>query len=138
MRFVDRTEEDNFFTFWFRFIYKYSYMLEIKNYGNVKTIINRDYETSGGLALDRWLKRVLIERQVYMHLGGWWDRKGENEIDLVAKNELDDEAMFFEVKRQAENIDLAVLEAEAAVFLRATGEIKGYQVGYKRLSMEGI
>lgn len=135
---VRYTIEDNFFTFWFRFIYKYSYMLEIENYGSVRTIINRDYETFSGLVLERWFKRVLMERQAYTRLGGWWDRKGENEIDLVAENELDDEAVFFEVKRKAENIDLGVLEAKAAAFLCATGEFKGYRIGYKGLSMEDM
>lgn len=127
--------EDNFFTFWFRFIYKYSYMLEIENYGSVKMIIVRDYETFSGLMLERYFKRVLIERQVYTRIGGWWDRKGENEIDIVAENELDDTATFFEVKRKAENIDMEKLEAKAAAFMRATGEFKGYSLSYKGLSM---
>lgn len=127
--------EDNFFTFWFRFIYKYSYMLEIENYGSVKMIIGRDYETFSGLMLERYFKRVLIERQVYTRIGGWWGRKGENEIDIVAENELDDTAIFFEVKRKAENIDMEKLEAKAAAFMRATGEFKGYSLSYKGLSM---
>ena len=127
--------EDNFFTFWFRFIYKYSYMLEIENYGSVKTIINRDYETFSGLMLERWFKRVLIAQQVYTRIGGWWDRKGENEIDIVAENELDSTATFFEVKRLAENIDMDTLEAKASAFLRATGAFKGYALSYKGLSM---
>ena len=127
--------EDNFFTFWFRFIYKYSYMLEIENYGSVKMIIGRDCETFSGLMLERYFKRVLIERQVYTRIGGWWDRKGENEIDIVAENELDDTATFFEVKRKAENIDMEKLEAKAAAFMRATGEFKGYSLSYKGLSM---
>ena len=119
--------EDNFFTFWFRFIYKYSYMLEIENYGSVKTIIDRDYETFSGLMLERWFRRVLIEQQAYTRIGGWWDRKGENELD--------DTATFFEVKRKAENVSMEILEAKAAVFLRATGEFKGYSLSYKGLSM---
>ncbi|WP_368317950.1 phage integrase SAM-like domain-containing protein [Odoribacter splanchnicus] len=41
-------------------IYKYSYMLEIENYGSVKMIIGRDYETFSGLMLERYFKRVLI------------------------------------------------------------------------------
>ena len=127
--------EDNFFTFWFRFIYKYSYMLEIENYGSVKMIIGRDYETFSGLMLERYFKRVLIEQQAYTRIGGWWDRKGENEIDIVAENELDDRATFFEVKRKAENIDMEKLEAKAAAFMRATGEFKGYFLSYKGLSM---
>lgn len=129
------TIEDNFFTFWFRFIYKYNYMLEIENYESVKTIIGRDYETFSGLMLERYFKRVLIEQQAYTRIGGWWDRKSENEIDLVAENELNDEATFFEVKRKAENIDLKTLEAKASAFLRATGEFKGYTISCKGLSM---
>ncbi len=132
---VRYTIEDNFLTFWFRFIYKYSYMLEIENYGSVKSIINRDYETFSGLMLERWFKRVLIERQAYTRIGSWWDRKGENEIDIVAENELDETAAFFEVKRKAENIDMATLEKKAEAFLRATGEFKGYAISYKGVSM---
>jgi AAA+ ATPase superfamily predicted ATPase len=132
---VRYTIEDNFFTFWFRFIYKYSYMLEIENYGSVKMIIDRDYETFSGLMLERYFKRVLIESHAYTRIGGWWDRKGENEIDLVAGNELDDTATFFEVKRKAENIDMGILEAKAAAFMRATGVFKGYSLSYKGVSM---
>ena len=132
------TIEDNFFTFWFRFIYKYGYILEIENYESVKTIINRDYETFSGLMLERYFRRVLIERQAYTRIGGWWDRKGENEIDIVAENELNDEATFFEVKRKVGNIDMEALEHKAAAFLRATGEFKGYKISYKGLSMDDM
>lgn len=135
---VRYTIEDNFFTFWFRFIYKYSYMLEIENYESVKTIINRDYETFSGLMLERYFRRVLIERQAYTRIGGWWDRKGENEIDIVAENELNEEATFFEVKRKSGNIDLEVLKHKAEAFLRATGEFKGYKISYKGLSMDDM
>ena len=130
--------EDNFFIFWFRFIYKYSYMLEIESYESLKTIINRDYETFSGLMLERYFRCVLIERQAYTRIGVWWDRKGENEIDIVAENELNDEAVFFEVKRKAANIDMEVLEQKVAVFLRATGEFKGYDISYKGLSMDDM
>ena len=132
------TIEDNFFTFWFRFIYKYGYILEIENYESVKTIINRDYETFSGLMLERYFRRVLIERQAYTRIGGWWDRKGENEIDIVAENELNDEATFFEVKRKAGNIDMEALEHKAAAFLRATGEFKGYKISCKGLSLDDM
>ena len=135
---VRYTIEDNFFMFWFRFIYKYSYMLEIENYESLKTIINRDYETFSGLMLERYFRRVLIERRAYTRIGGWWDRKGENEIDIVAENELNDEAAFFEVKRKARNIDMEVLEHKVAAFLRATGEFKGYKISCKGLSLDDM
>ncbi|WP_418697101.1 ATP-binding protein [Bacteroides sp.] len=135
---VRYTIEDNFFTFWFRFIYKYNYMLEIENYESVKAIISRDYETFSGLMLERYFKRVLIEKHEYTRIGGWWDRKGENEIDLIAENELNSEATFFEVKRKAGNIDIKILEAKAVAFLRATGEFKKYSLSYKGLSMDDM
>ena len=130
--------DDNFFTFWFRFIYKYNYMLEIENYASVRKIINRDYETFSGVMLERWFRRVMIESQEYTRIGGWWDRKGENEIDIVAENELDNTATFFEVKRKAENIDLKVLEAKSAAFLRATGVFHGYSITHKALSLSDM
>lgn len=130
--------EDNFFTFWFRFIYKYSYMLEIENYDSLKAIIRRDYETFSGLMLERYFKNVLIEQHAYTRIGGWWDRKGENEIDIVAENELNNEAAFFEIKRKASNIDIKILEKKAAAFLRATGRFNGYSVSYKGLSMDDM
>lgn len=132
---VRYTIEDNFFSFWFRFIYKYSYMLEIENYESLRTIIHRDYETFSGLMLERYFRHVLMGPRTYTRMGGWWDRKGENEIDIVAENELEKRATFFEVKRQADNIDLDVLRLKAAAFLRATGAFKGYALSYKGLSM---
>lgn len=132
---VRYTIEDNFFSFWFRFIYKYSYMLEIENYESLRTIIHRDYETFSGLMLERYFRHVLMGPRTYTRMGGWWDRKGENEIDIVAENELEKRATFFEVKRQADNIDLDVLRLKAAAFLRATGVFKGYALSYKGLSM---
>ena len=40
---VRYTLEDNFLTFWFRFVYKYSYMIEIGAYGQLREVIERDY-----------------------------------------------------------------------------------------------
>lgn len=135
---VRYTIKDNFFTFWFRFIYKYNYMLEIEDYESVRTIINRDYETFSGIILEKYFNQILIESHAYTRIGGWWDRKGENEIDLIAEDELSNKATFFEVKRQAKNIDLRGLEEKSVVFLRVTGEFKGYDINYKGLSMQDM
>ena len=135
---VRYTIEDNFFTFWFRFIYKYSYMLEIENYDAVKTIINRDYETFTGIMLERYFKHVLIESKRYTRIGSWWDRKGENEIDIVAENELNNEAIFIEVKRKSESFDADILNGKVISFIRATGEFKDYTIMQKGLSMNDM
>ncbi len=130
--------DDNFFTFWFRFIYKYNYMLEIEGYEQVKKIILRDYDTFSGLMLERYFRSKLIEQHAYTRIGSWWDRKGENEIDLIAENELDDVATFFEVKRQAAQISLPALQEKAQAFLRATGQFQGYDLSYQALSLKDM
>ena len=38
-------------------------------------------------------------------IGYWHDRKGENEIDIVAENELENKIVFIEVKRKSKNFD---------------------------------
>lgn len=132
------TIEDNFFSFWFRFIYKYNYMLEIENYDAVKSIIHRDYETFSGKMLERYFKRVLMESKAYTRIGSWWDRKGENEIDIIAENELNDEAVFIEVKRKEENFDADALKEKVDAFTRATGAFKNYSLSQRVWSMNDM
>ena len=110
-------------------------MLEIENYESLKTIINRDYETFSGLMLERYFKRMLIESKNYTRIGSWWDRKGENEIDIVAENELNNKAMFIEVKRKIENFNPDVLNNKVATFNRATGVFNNYSITQKGISM---
>lgn len=107
--------------------------------GSIYSMMTKIFkDTFSDLMLERYFKRILIEKQAYTRIGGWWDRKGENEIEFIAENELDNEATFFEVKRKAENIDTEILKEKAAAFLRATGEFKGYAISYKGLSMEDM
>ena len=85
--------------------------------------------------LERYFKRVLMESKAYTRIGSWWDRKGENEIDIVAENELNDEAVFIEIKRKEDNFDADALNEKVDVFTRATGKFKDYTVSQKGLSM---
>ena len=135
---VRYTIEDNFFTFWFRFIHKYNYMLEIENYDSLKAIINRDYETFSGLMLERYFKRMLIESEEYTRIGSWWDRKGENEIDIVAENELNNEVVFFEIKRNKDNFNANLLNEKVKTFIRAKGKYGDYTINQRLLSLNDL
>lgn len=79
-----------------------------------------------------------IESKKYTRIGSWWNRKGENEIDIVAENELDQQALFIEVKRKIENYDPELLNSKIAAFTRATGEFKNYSVAQKGVSLEDM
>ena len=127
---------DVFYSFWFRFVFKYSYIIEIENYAKLQEIVMRDYNTFSGLMLERYFHRVAMESGEFTRLGRWWDRKGENKIDMIAEDELAGSATFYEIKRQKDDISLGVLKQKAEVFLQATHQFNGYGISYKGLSMD--
>lgn len=130
--------DDVFYSFWFRFIFKYSYIIEIENYRKLQEIVERDYNTFSGLMLEQYFHRAAIESGTYTRLSRWWDRKGENEIDMIAEDELRSVVTFFEIKRQKDDISIGILKQKAEAFLQATHRFKGYEITYKGLSMEDM
>ena len=74
---------DNFYLFWFRFIAKHSAAVELGSFGLLREIVRRDWNAFSGFALERYFTAKLSETGLYTCIGGWWDRKGENEIDLI-------------------------------------------------------
>ena len=127
---------DLFLQFWFRFIYKYSHFIEANAYGKLMEIVTRDYETYTGRVLERWFKEVMKESGHYTHIDSWWDRKGENEIDIIAADDLEKRVTVYEVKRQRSEIDLKVLAEKMKRFMEVTGEYGKYETECEGLSME--
>ncbi|MEG2675036.1 MAG: DUF234 domain-containing protein [Muribaculaceae bacterium] len=111
-------------------------MIEAGNYEGLKTIIDRDYKTFSGKMLEKYFRKKFIQSGNITHIGGYWNRKGENEIDLV--NELEQQAQIVEIKRKTENIDLNILRDKGVHFLQATDELKNYHITYSGLSLDEI
>jgi AAA+ ATPase superfamily predicted ATPase len=130
--------EDNFISFWFRFIYKYQNFIEAGSFKLLEDIIRRDYTTFSGLMLERYFFSKYKESGRYTDLGSFWDRKGKNEIDLIAVNELDKTIEFFEIKRNKSKINLKELKIKADYFLHHTNKCKDYSIFYKGFSLENI
>ena len=129
---------DNFFVFWFRFVFKYGYLLEIKGHDRLREIVRRDYETFSFFALERYFRESFIESGKWTRLGSWWDRKGENEIDLLAENELDGTYAVCEVKRDKSRIDLERVKAKYDAFIKASGKWKRVKPQFLALSIEDM
>ena len=130
--------DDNFLIFWFRFIFKYGYLMEIGEFEKLREIVRRDYEAFSGFALKRYFRQLFIESKSWTRIGSWWDRKGENEIDLVAENELDGTCAVCEVKREKSRIDLDVLKRKFAVFTKSSGKWKRAKPQFLALSLEDM
>ena len=111
-------------------------MVEIGGFGILKRIIERDYSTFSGKMLERYFRASLTEENRFSRIGGYWDRKGGTEIDLIAVNEFDKYAEFIEVKRNGSEISLEKLREKSYTFLRATGELEDYKINYRGLSLQ--
>lgn len=131
--------DDMFFRFWFRFINKYNYMLEIGKYDKLREVVERDYTTYSGFVLERYFRQKLAEEADITRLGGWWDRKGENEIDIITENELDNKLVFYEVKRQKEYISIGELRKKAEAFFTKNKIASRYDdIQYRGLTLEDM
>ena len=111
------TIEDCFLRFWFRFIFKYRNWIELGRISSLKALIRRDFNAFAGFSLERYFRQKLSEESSYTRIGGWWDRKGENEIDLVCEDELAPAVDIFEVKADAARISLPLLREKCTAFL---------------------
>ena len=116
--------DDNFYRFWFRFIFKYSYLIEVKMFDELRGIVERDYDVFSGIALEGYFAAKFIEERKYSRLGGWWNRKGEQEIDLVCENEFTNELAFYEIKRDKRRIDISLLKDKVRAFLEKNPSLR--------------
>lgn len=135
---VHYTIDDQFLRFWFRFVYKYTHIIEAGGNERLRTIVERDFTTVSGKSLESYFNEVLKETGRYTRLGYWHDRKGENEIDIIAEDEVDNKIEFIEVKRQSKNFDEEVLRAKSESFMKAVGPLDDYEVIHRGLSIEDM
>ena len=101
----------------------------------VKQFILRDYETFTGKTLERYFIAKLQEEGNLTKIGGWWDRKSENEIDIITINELDKSCKVYEVKRQANRLKLDKVESKAQYFMQ---NLPGYSHNVFGLSIDDM
>lgn len=113
--------QDNFFRFWFRYMYRHAALIELQNMQALEQIMTDDYTNFSGIALERWFRQRLIETCRYRRIGGWWKVGGKNrkgnpddfEIDIVAET-IDGEVEAYEVKRNPQKYIPARLTEKVA------------------------
>ena len=129
---------DNFLTFWFRFFHKYMGYIESGSIELLKQTFLRDYPTFSGTMLERYFRQKASESGRYTHIGNFWDRKGEHEIDLILANELDKTVKVGEVKRQAKNISPTLLQDKADYFLTLHPQLLSYRMELFQLDLQDM
>ena len=123
---------DNFLTFWFRFIESNRSIVEMGKSGLLKETINKDYDQFSGLMLERYFRQLYAEKERVTEVGHWWDKSGENEIDLIAIEKLDKRVTLGEVKRNEKKISMQTLEKK---FANIRSHFRGYEILFVALSL---
>ena len=130
--------DDCFFRFWFRFVFKYQYLVELGRFEQLQELVSRDFDAFSGFALERYFAWKFADESSYTRMDAWWDRKGENEIDLVCEDELANRIDFCEVKRDARRFDEALLRRKVEAFLAANPQKRSRQISYCGLSLDDM
>jgi AAA+ ATPase superfamily predicted ATPase len=126
---------DNYLRFWFRFIYPNQSLIEMGKYDLLREFIDKNYEQYSGSILEKYFRAKMAEEEKITAIRSYWDNKGENEIDLIALNDLDKTAIVAEVKRNPKKIDMALLQTKADSIKK---ELAKYEVELRGLSMNDL
>ncbi len=106
--------KDNFFRFWFRFIYPNASELEISNFKRVFEKIDENINAYTGSIFEDVCREFLVRcnnKKIkslnlnFNKIGSWWDRKG-NEIDIAAIG--DKEILLGECKWTNKKVDVKI------------------------------
>ena len=126
---------DNYFRFWFWFIYSNQPLVEMGRFDLLREYIDKNYEVYSGLVLEKYFRSMIAENERVTAMGGYWDSRGKHEIDLIALNDLDKTAIVAEIKRQPKKIDLNLLQWKVNSLAK---ELAGYTVELRGLSMQDM
>ena len=76
-----------------------------------------------------------MEDERVTQVGNYWDRKGVNEIDMIALNDIEKTAVVAEVKRQRKKLSTSELADKVATIGK---QLAKYDVRLIGLSMEDM
>ena len=124
---------DQFLRFWFRFICPYQSLIERQQFTLIRQNIGKNYEQFSGRTLEQYFQAQAMETGFYTQVGNWWDRKGLNEIDMIALNEFDHTALAAEIKLNPKKTSMSDLTGKVdslpkSDFGRYSFELKGLSI----------
>ena len=127
--------DDCFLRFWFRFILRNQALVEMERNDLLLEIVERGYEQYSGLVLEQYFRQKWMEEERVTLVGNYWERKGVNEIDMIAINEIDKKAVVAEVKRQRKKLNSSELAGKVSTISKKLAKYEVCQIG---LTMEDM
>ena len=128
--------DDCFLSFWFRFVLPNQALVEIGRNELLYEIVEKDYCDYSGYMLEHYFRQKYREEERVTIVGRYWDRKRNNEIDLIALNEFDKKAVVAEIKRNKARYDSKRLDEKYQTIKAELGKYK--EIRLIGLSMEDM
>ncbi|PIF04815.1 MAG: hypothetical protein CSA86_00500 [Arcobacter sp.] len=116
-------------------MYKYKSAIEIENFDYVKQIVKRDFSLYSGRFLEKYFCEKLKLKKKYSQIGTYWERANQNEIDILAIDDLEKKIKIAEVKINPKKIDLEILKQKAK---KIESKFKAYDIEYLGYSLENM
>lgn len=126
---------DQYLKFYFRYILPNADLVEVKAFDLLRKTIKADLESYEGRVLEDYLRMKIAEEWEYSEVGGYWNRTGDLEIDIVVIDKFKKSIEFIEVERNPAGLNPVLLEGKAARLDGATG---GYAPVFRGLSMDDM
>jgi AAA+ ATPase superfamily predicted ATPase len=127
---------DQFLRFWFRFVWPYQSLVERRQLTLLRQNMGQHYEQFSGRTLEQFFQQAAMESGRYTMVGNWWDRKGENEIDMIALNEFNHSGIAAEIKRNPRKLSLTELERKVSNL--PSSDFGCYNLTLQTLSIEDL
>lgn len=126
---------DMYLSFYFRYIQPNLSFVESGRTDLLERVVMRDIESYEGRVLESYLRQRIREEWTYTSVGGYWNRKGDVEIDIVVLDDVERTAKLIEVKRNPAKLDMSELRRKADTL---EGMLKGYDVELMGMSPDDM
>lgn len=105
--------KDQALRFWFRYIFRNQSLIEIGDEKSLTAKIMNDISTFMGRSFEELVRALLIQKNIgviipfrFTKIGGFWTRRGDVEIDIIALNEEKETILFAECKLKGNKFTL--------------------------------
>lgn len=104
---------DNYFRFWFQYVFPYSSDLEIQRFDEVLRKFHESFQMLLAIAYEEVCREIMTAWQdrpfPFERVGKWWEKN--EEIDLVAINDRTKDILFGECKWSEKQVGTNILDA---------------------------
>ena len=126
---------DMYLSFYFRFIQPNISLLESGRFDLIKRAVESSLPDYEGKVLENYFRTKISEEDTYTSIGGYWNRKGDVEIDIIVLDDICRKARIIEVKRNPEKISIGKLKEKAETLKTP---LRDYTVSFEGLSEDDL